>query len=519
MIAIETWMIVTVVVATLATVVGILIGYFSRKKTAERTIVSAEFKAKEIIAEAERDAESTKKEKLLEAKEEALVIKREVEREAKERRNEIQRHERRNQQKEETLDKRAQNLELKEEKLNTKLKVVESKELEVDSLIQKHSEELERIASLTSEEAKNFILSKVEREVEHDVVLMIKDRETKAREEAATMAKEILAIAVQRYAGEFVTESTVSTVTLPNDDMKGRIIGREGRNIRTLETLTGVDVIIDDTPEAVVLSSHDPIRREIARIALERLISDGRIHPARIEDMVEKAKKEVEQLIKTAGEEALFDVGIHSNVHPELLKILGRLKYRTSFGQNVLKHSVEVAHLAGMLASELGADVKIAKRAGLFHDIGKAIDQENEGTHVELGIQILKKYKESQAIITGMCSHHGDYEHGSIEAILVTAADALSAARPGARRENIDAYIKRLEDLENIANSFEGVEKSFAIQAGREVRVIVTPEKVTDDRMFLMAREIAKNIEEQLQYPGNIKVHMLRESRVIEYAK
>lgn len=510
--------IIPVVIATITTIIGVLIGYYTRKKTAEKAIISAEFKAKEILAKAERDAESTKKEKLVEAKEEALQIRKEVDRESKERRNELQKLERRNLQKEETLDKKTQNLEEKEEKMNQKLKSLQEKELEVDQIREKQSSELERIAGLTTEEAKEQLLSEVQREVEHDAVLLIKDIEGKAREEAQRSAKEILAIAVQRYAGEFVSESTVSIVNLPSDEMKGRIIGREGRNIRTLETLTGVDVIIDDTPEAVILSSFDPIRRDIARIALEKLVSDGRIHPARIEDMVEKAKKEVEQIIKTEGENALFDVGIH-NVHPELVKILGKLKYRTSFGQNVLKHSVEVAHLAGMMASELGADVKLSKRAGLFHDIGKAIDQDTEGTHIELGIQILKKYKESKAVITGMMSHHGDYEHGSIEAIIVTAADALSAARPGARRENLDAYIKRLEDLESIANSYDAVEKSFAIQAGREIRIVVTPEKVNDDEMFLLARNIAKNIEEQLQYPGNIKVHMVRESRVIEYAK
>lgn len=509
---------IVVIAIVAAIIIGILIGYFTRKKTAEKVILSAEFRAKEILAKAERDAESSKKEKLVEAKEEVLQIRREIDKESKERRSEIQKLERRNLQKEENLDRKTQQIEDKENKLNSRLKQLDDKEAEVEELKVKHLHELERIAGLTTEEAKELLLSDVQREVEHDAVLMIKDIEGRAREEAERNANEILAIAVQRYAGDYVSEGTVSIVNLPNDEMKGRIIGREGRNIRTLETLTGVDVIIDDTPEAVTLSSFDPIRREIARTALEKLVADGRIHPARIEEMVEKAKKEVEQIIKQEGENAIFEVGLHS-VHPELVKTLGRLKYRTSFGQNALRHSIEVAHLAGILASELGGDVKVAKRAGLFHDIGKAIDHENEGTHIELGIQLLKKYKESKAVITGMMSHHGDYEHGSLEAVLVTAADALSAARPGARRENVDTYIKRLEDLENIANSYDSVEKSFAIQAGREIRILVSPEKISDDEMFLLARDIVKNIEEQLQYPGNIKVHMVRESRVIDYAK
>ncbi len=517
MIAIEPY-IIGIVITALGIIIGILIGYYTRKKTAEKEIISAEFKAKEILATAERDAESVKKEKLVEAKEEALQIRKEVDRESKERRNELQKLERRNLQKEESLDRKVQSYEKKEDKLNQRLKSVETKENQLDALKAKQEEELERIAGLTSEDAKEQLLSEVEKEVTRDSVLMIKTMESRAKEEAEKTAKEILAIAVQRYAADFVSETTVSIVNLPNDEMKGRIIGREGRNIRTLETLTGVDVIIDDTPEAVILSSFDALRRDIARIALEKLVADGRIHPARIEDMVEKAKKEVEDIIKEEGENALFDVGIH-NVHPELVKILGRLKYRTSFGQNVLKHCVEVSHLAGMLASELGADVKIAKRAGLFHDIGKAIDQDMEGTHVELGIQLLKKYKESNDIIIGMRSHHGDWEHESLEAIIVTAADALSAARPGARRENLDTYIKRLQDLEAIANAHDAVEKSFAIQAGREIRIVVTPEKLSDDEMFLLARKIAKQIEEQLQYPGVIKVHMVRESRVVEYAK
>lgn len=512
----------SVIIAAVAVVVTGLIsvplGYLLRKRTAEKEIISAEFKAKEIVAEATKEAESVKKEKLLEAKEEVLQLKKEIDRETKERRNEIQKLERRNLQKEETLEKKTHTLESKEEKLNQKLRQVEAKQEEIQEVLNKHLSELERISELTVEEAKSQLLSDVEKEIQHETVLLIKDIEGRAKEEANKKAKEVLAYAVQKCAAEYVAENTVSLVSLPNDDMKGRIIGREGRNIRALETLTGVDIIIDDTPEAVVLSSFDPIRREIARITLEKLIIDGRIHPARIEEMVEKAKKEVDQIIKTEGENAIFEVGLH-NVHGELVRLLGRLKYRTSYGQNVLKHSIEVAHLAGLLAAEVGADVKIAKRAGLFHDIGKAVDQDQEGTHIELGMQILRKYKESKAVIHAMSTHHGDYEPETIEAVLVTAADALSAARPGARRETLDTYIKRLEALESIANSCEGVEKSFAIQAGREVRVVVSPEKINDDQMFLLARDISKTIERDLDYPGNIKVHVIRESRVIDYAK
>ena len=485
---------------------------------AEKEILSAEFKAKEIIAEASKSAESVKKEKVLEAKEEALQIRKEVDRETKERRAEIQKLERRNLQKEEALDKKALNLENKEEKLAQKLKVVEQKEQDAEDLYAQQIKELERISQLTIEEAKGQLLADVEKEVKHDTVVLIKDIESKAREEANKKAKDILAYAIQKCAADYVAESTVSLVNLPNDEMKGRIIGREGRNIRALETLTGVDLIIDDTPEAVILSSFDPIRREIARMALEKLIIDGRIHPARIEEMVEKSKKEIEQIIKTEGENATFEVGIH-NLHPELIKLVGRLKYRTSYGQNVLKHSIEVAHLAGLMAAEIGADVKVAKRAGLLHDIGKAVDHDLEGTHIELGMQILRKYRESKAVIHAMSTHHGDYEPESIEAILVTAADALSAARPGARRETLDTYIKRLEALEGIANSYDGVEKSFAIQAGREVRVVVIPDKINDDDMFLLAREISKKIEADLDYPGQIKVNVIRESRVTDFAK
>lgn len=507
-----------VIISGVLAVIGVGIGYVLRKNTAEKEILSAEFKAKEIVAEASKAAESLKKEKVLEAKEEAHQIRKEIDRETKDRRAEMQKLERRNLQKEEALDKKALNLENKEDKLAAKVKTVENKEAEAEALYEKQIRELERISELTIEEAKNQLLSDIEKEVKHDAVLMMKDIEGKAKEEATKKAKDILAYAIQKCAADYVAETTVSLVNLPNDEMKGRIIGREGRNIRALETLTGVDLIIDDTPEAVILSSFDPIRREIARIALEKLIIDGRIHPARIEEMVEKSKKEIEQIIKTEGENATFEVGIH-NLHPELIRLVGRLKYRTSYGQNVLKHAIEVAHLAGLMAAEIGADVKVAKRAGLLHDIGKAVDHDLEGTHIELGMQILKKYRESKAVIHAMSTHHGDFEPESIEAILVTAADALSAARPGARRETLDTYIKRLESLEGIANSYEGVEKSFAIQAGREVRVVVIPEKINDDNMFLLAREISKKIEAELDYPGQIKVNVIRESRVTDFAK
>ena len=511
-------MIYVIVISGILAIIGFGIGYVFRKNTAEKIILSAEFKAKEIVAEASKAAESVKKEKVLEAKEEALQIRKEIDRETKERRAEIQKLERRNLQKEEVLDKKSANLENKEERLASKLRSIEARETEAEALYENQLKELERISQLTTEEAKNQLLADVEKEVRHDSVLLIKEIENKAKEEANKRAKDILAYAVQKCAADYVAETTVSLVNLPNDEMKGRIIGREGRNIRALETLTGVDLIIDDTPEAVILSSFDPIRREIARVALEKLIIDGRIHPARIEEMVEKSKKEIEQLIKTEGENATFEVGIH-NLHPELVKLVGRLKYRTSYGQNVLKHSIEVAHLAGLMAAELGVDVKVAKRAGLLHDIGKAVDHDQEGTHIDLGMQILKKYRESKAVIHAMSTHHGDYEPESIEAVLVTAADALSAARPGARRETLDTYIKRLEALEGIANSYDGVEKSFAIQAGREVRVVVIPEKVNDDSMFLLAREISKKIEAELDYPGQIKVNVIRESRVTDYAK
>lgn len=514
---INDWM-YAILAGVVALPAGSAIGYITRKRTAEKKIVSAEIHAQEIVAEAKKLAESTKKEKVVEAKEEVHQLRAELERETKERRSEIQRLERRNLQKEETLDKKSESLEKKEENLDRKDRDLDRLKQEVEEAVHKQLTELERISGLNQEEARSLLLEDIEKEVKHDAVVLIKETESKAKEEANRKAREIISYAIQKCAADHVAESTVSVVDLPNDEMKGRIIGREGRNIRALETLTGVDLIIDDTPEAVILSSFDPIRREVARLALEKLIADGRIHPARIEEMVEKAKRDVENKIKEEGENATFELGIH-NLHPELIKLIGRLRYRTSYGQNVLKHSMEVAHLSGIIASELGGDVKVAKRAGLLHDIGKAVDHEIEGTHVEIGMNLLKKYRESNAVIHAMSTHHGDYEPKSIEAVLVTAADAISAARPGARRETLDSYIKRLETLEAIANSYDGVEKSFAIQAGREVRIMVVPEVVSDDEMVLLARSITKRIENELDYPGQIKVHMLRETRVTEYAK
>lgn len=494
------------------------IGYILRKKTAEKIIGSAEEKAEQVISAANRDAETKKKEILIEAKEEVHKLRSEFERESRERRNEIQRLERRVLQKEESIDRKSENLEKKEDYLNRNLKELSTKEEKIDSLYKQQIEELERISGLTTEEAKEILLSDLKKEVKHEAVVMIKDIESRAKEDANKKAKEIISYAIQKCSADHVAESTVSVVSLPNDEMKGRIIGREGRNIRALETMTGVDLIIDDTPEAVILSCFDPIRREIARVALEKLIIDGRIHPARIEEMVDKAKKEIEAHIKEEGEKATFDVGIH-NLHPELIKLLGRLKYRTSYGQNVLHHSLEVSYLAGLMAAELDVDVKVAKRAGLLHDIGKAVDHEVEGTHVEIGINLLKKYRETEEVIHAMSTHHGDYEPETIEAVLVTAADAISAARPGARRETLETYIKRLEKLEGIASSFEGIEKAFAIQAGREIRIMVKPEDINDDDIVLLAREISKSIENGLEYPGQIKVNVIRETRAINYAK
>ncbi len=468
--------------------------------------------------EAKKQAETTKKEMLIEAKEEVHQMRIDLEKETRERRAELQKIERRNMQKEENLDRKIQSMEAREKSFTQKETAVAEKEERIGILHDQQLIELEKIASLTMEEAREKLLSDIDRNLTHEKAVKIKEMEYEAKLEVDKRSKEILAYAIQKCSADYVAESTVSVVPLPNEEMKGRIIGREGRNIRALETITGVDLIIDDTPEAVILSSFDPVRREIARMALEKLIVDGRIHPARIEEMVEKAKKEMDTKLREEGENATFDLGIH-NVHPELIKLLGRLKYRTSYGQNVLKHSIEVAQLSGLIAQELGADVKIAKRAGLFHDIGKAVDHEMEGTHIEIGMNLLKKYKESGAVIHAMSTHHGDYEPQTIEAILVTAADAISAARPGARRETLDNYIKRLQTLEEISNSYDGVESSFAIQAGREIRIMVIPEKITDDEMVLLARDISKRIESELDYPGQIKVHMVRETRAIEFAK
>ena len=510
--------IITVVVGILALVIGLLVGYILRKNIAEKTIGSAETKAKNLVLDAENKAEAIKKEMKLEAKEEIHKMRSDMEKEIRDRRNEVSRQEKRINQKEDYIDKKVENIEKKEESITKRENGLIEKAKELDKVIEKQMAELEKISGLSVEDAKQILLANTEKEIRHDASIMIKDIESKAKEEADKKAKEIIVGAIQRCAADHVAESTVSVVALPNDEMKGRIIGREGRNIRSIENLTGVDLIIDDTPEAVILSGFDPVRREVARLTLEKLITDGRIHPARIEETVEKSTKEVNAIIKDAGEQATFEVGIH-NLHPELIKMLGRLKYRTSYGQNVLKHSIEVSHLAGLMASELGLDPKLAKRAGLLHDIGKAIDHEKEGTHVDLGIELLKRYKESQAVIDGMAAHHGDYEAKSMEAVLVAAADALSAARPGARRETLETYIQRLQKLEEIANTTDGVEKSYAIQAGREIRIAVKPDQVSDDEIPFLAREISKKIEAELEYPGQIKVNVLRETRAIDYAK
>ncbi|WP_234121229.1 ribonuclease Y [Clostridium hydrogenum] len=491
---------------------------YLRKNYAWAKISKAEEEAKKIKEDANKEAETTKKEAILEAKEEVHKLRADLDKETRERRSEIQRLERRNIQREEALDKKGDMLEKREEVLNQREVSIKEKEENIESLYETQRKELERLSGLTSEEAKQMLLEEINKEIKHDAAVMIKDVEQRAKEEADKKAREIITYAIQRCAADHVAESTVYVVALPNDEMKGRIIGREGRNIRTLETLTGVDLIIDDTPEAVILSGFDPIRREVAKIALEKLILDGRIHPARIEEMVEKAKKEVENNIKEEGEQATFETGVHG-LHNELIRLLGRLKYRTSYGQNVLKHSIEVSYLAGFMAAELGIDPTFAKRAGLLHDIGKAVDHEVEGPHALIGLEVAKKYHESSLIVNAIGAHHGDVEPQSLEAILVQAADAISAARPGARRETLEAYIKRLEKLEEIANSYEGVEKSYAIQAGREIRIMVKPETVDDTGSVEMARNIVKKIEEELEYPGQIKVNVIRETRSIEYAK
>jgi ribonuclease Y len=513
---------VAVVIAVVSAVVfgalGFVIGGVYRKKVAEAKIGSANEEALRIVNQAVQTAESKKKEAILEAKDEIHKLRNEVDKELRERRAEVQRQERRIVQKEENLDKKTENLEKKEETLAEKIKLADQKLEEAEMLKRSQLEMLEKISGYSKEQAKAMLMQELDDSLTHEKALKILDFEQRTRDESDNLAREIITGAIQRCAADHVSEATVSVVALPNDEMKGRIIGREGRNIRTLETITGVDLIIDDTPEAITVSSFDPVRREIARLTLEKLIQDGRVHPARIEEMYEKSKREVEQTIKHTGERAVVDAGVNG-VHPELVKLLGKLKYRTSFGQNVLNHSLEVSYLAGLMAQEIGADVKQAKRAGLLHDIGKALDREFEGTHIELGVEAAKKYKENDKIIHAIQAHHGEIEAKTIVAVLVQAADAISAARPGARRENVQNYIKRLEKLEEIATSFEGVEKSFAIQAGREVRIMVNPDKVSDEKMVIIARDIAKKIEDELEYPGQIKVNIVRENRVIDFAK
>ena len=514
--------VVIIAIAIVACFLSFKYGYSYRKKIAEIKIGSAEEEAQRIIEEAKsealKNAQNTKKEKLLEAKEEIHKERTELEKEIKERRNELQRQERRIQQKEDTIDKKTQLLEKKEEQIQKKLADTEEVQKEVEKIKKLQMTQLEKIAELSVSDAKDLLLKQVESDTRHEAAIMVKNIEDAAKEEAEEKARNIITGAIQRCAADHVAETTVSVVQLPNDEMKGRIICREGRNIRTLETLTGIDLIIDDTPEAVILSGFDPVKREIARLSLEKLIIDGRIHPGRIEETVEKSRREVEQIIKQEGEKATFETGVHG-LHPELVKLLGRLRYRTSYGQNVLKHSIEVSHLAGLMAAELGEDITLAKRAGLLHDIGKAIDHETEGSHVTIGADIARKYKENEKVVHAIMAHHGDVEPNSCIACLVQAADAISAARPAARRENLESYIKRLETLEEIANSFSGVERSFAIQAGREIRIMVKPDSVKDDETVLLAKDIVKKIEESMEYPGQIKVNVIRETRAVEYAK
>lgn len=499
-------------------VLGFILGGLHRKKVAEAAIGSATEEATRIVNQAVQTAENKKRESILEAKDEIHALRTEAEKENKERRAEVQRQERRIIQKEESLDKKTEALEAKDEALSAKLKSAEAKLEEVEKIKKSQFDMLEKISGYTKEQAKSLLLQNLDEELAHDKAVKVLDYEQRTKDEADKLAREIISTAIQRCAADHASEATVSVVNLPNDEMKGRIIGREGRNIRTLETITGVDLIIDDTPEAITISSFEPVRREVARLTLEKLISDGRIHPARIEEMYEKSKREVEQTIRQTGERAVIDAGVNG-VHPELVKLLGKLKYRTSYGQNVLNHSLEVSYIAGLMAAEIGADVKTAKRAGLLHDIGKALDHEFDGSHIELGVEYAKKYKENEQVVHAIHAHHGDVEAKTVVACLVQAADAVSAARPGARRENVQNYIKRLEKLEEIATSFEGVEKSFAIQAGREVRIMVKPDIISDDKMILIARDVVKKIEEELEYPGQIKVHIIRENRATEYAK
>ena len=511
-------LIINIAVFLIAAIIFTFVGMFLRKKTAESKMKSAESEAQRIIEMANKDAENRKKEEIFKAKEEIRNARKDLDAEIRERRGEVQVQEKRIMQKEENLEKKMDSLEKREKDLIRKGEELEGKKNEVLETLNKQIEELQRISGLSQEEAKQHLLSEVEKQLTAEKATLLREMQAKTKEEATKNAKEIIGYAIQKCAADHTSETTVSIVALPNEDMKGRIIGREGRNIKTLETLTGIDLIIDDTPEAVVISGFDPLRREVAKLALEKLIEDGRIHPAKIEEMVEKAKEEIEAIIKEEGERAIIETGV-IGLHPDLTKLIGKLKYRTSYGQNVLNHSIEVSNLARIMAEELGLDPKLARRAGLLHDIGKALDHDMEGTHVEIGVDILKKYKENEKVINAVQAHHGDVEPQTIEAVLIQAADAISASRPGARRETLETYIKRLESLEQIADSFEGVEKSFAIQAGREIRIIVKPEKISDDQMVLTARDIAKRVEDEMEYPGQIKVNLVRETRVVEYAK
>ena len=510
--------IIAIVLIILALAAGAAAGFLYRQNVMEKKIGRTEEYANNLLTEATHKAEEKKKEAILEAKEEVIRLRSELDKEVRDRRSEVTKQERRVSQREETLDKKMDNLEAREESLNEKYKEAERIEAEARQIHDQQQAELERISNMTMEEAKDILVARVQKDAYHDAAVMVRDIESRAKEEADKKARNIISLAIQKCAADQVAETTVSVVALPNDDMKGRIIGREGRNIRALEMATGVDLIIDDTPEAVIISGFDPVRREVARIALEKLIMDGRIHPARIEEMVEKARKEVDNQIREAGEQAVFETNIH-NIHHELVKLLGRMRYRTSYGQNVLKHSIEVSHLAGVMAAELGADVALAKRAGLLHDIGKAIDHEVEGTHVTIGVDLAKKFHENDLVINAIAAHHNDVEQKSVEAVLVQAADAISAARPGARRESLENYIKRLEKLESIAYSFDGVETCYAIQSGREVRIIVKPEDVNDAGTLILAKEIVKRIEKEMEYPGQIKVNVIRETRAVDFAK